>query len=162
MGKLNATAWLIIVGILVGPAYFFYCEMFSGRVVAKGSGALLAIDLEPAMNPVSIQAHGYSDRRMQSFHAVLRLGRTEIWKKAFSISAHDMKDAPSSTTVGLGMAKVPSAGTYELMVTGGGSIQVEVRRNAREPNMLVVWSGVALLALGLLLGFYSRPEAAQT
>jgi hypothetical protein len=161
MGKFSGTVWLIIIGILIGPAYFFYCEMFSGRVVAKGSGALLQADLDPSMNPVSILAHGYSDRRVQTFQAVLRLGRSEVWRKGFSISAHDRDGTRSSNTVGLGTLRISSPGAYELMVYGSSSIQVEIRRNVRDPNMAVVWAGVVMLVLGLLIRLSSRPGSAE-
>jgi cytochrome c biogenesis factor len=47
------------------------------------------------------------------------------------------------------------------MVSGSSSIQVEIRRNVRDPNMVVVWAGVVMLALGLLIRFSSRPGSAE-
>ena len=155
---LSGSALLMIVGFVIGPAYFFYCETFTGRTIEKASGRSIQLDLDPSMNPVGIQATGRPERVNRGFTAVLYQERRQVWQKSFSISAEKPGESPmwSSTTVVLGTVDVPSAGAYELLVSGSGTVELEIRRNVRRAHMGVVWTGVAMFFLGLLISVMGR------
>lgn len=96
---------LLILGLLLGPGYFLYCNYFSGSLINqvnvfnqeseayKKWSIPVALNLEPTMNPVSIVAkikynnqHGISTgQHHKKYNVTLKYGALEQWKETISL-----------------------------------------------------------------------------
>ena len=181
--KLTLVDWIgglmFVVGIVAGPVYYFYCESFSGRAageyqINKRDNAYppLSLTLDPEMNPIILWVSGSGDGHEGDSPTWLRLslldGKARLLTESIGFSL-DKDSRGVHLTQSLGQISVPRAAQYAFVVETSHSLgrsvavsdlRLTVKRNARVPNMRIVWSGVGLLVVGLLLGFMSgsRPE----
>lgn len=196
-----AAAVLIVVGLILAPGYALYATKFSGSLLARevvydqsvaviptglaevrARGAAeqydMTVRLEPAMNPIRLNAH-YSYRppragarhRIRDPYQVAIIPETESPPSAPAVTReleiiHD-RDGDSDATVSvssgsssLGMLNVDEAAEYHFAITqpGGGQasldvteIALEIRTNVMPVNFMHVTVGGAILLLGIVL-----------
>lgn len=183
MPKMSPMAWItglmVLGGLAAGPGYFVYCMAFSGKKVAtysmdkqQGRYRPVTLALDPEMNLILLKVHarveGSSSNSPTSLRVWLREDRTELLGTSVTFSIERDKDRADNASIveyqakALDQFSVPSAGKYTFSVeeprAGHRSVQVsnlevEVRRNAKAPNMKIVWWGVGILVAGFVLGW---------
>lgn len=143
---------------------------FGVSVGRGGAFKPFSVDLDPKMNPLSFSLSGKMAPNVDNatFRARLFAGNRTVLDKGVWLSRHDKNRANADpVSSDLGRVNVESPGQYHFVleeptlssrenVTG---ISVEVRRNVRDPNMRIVWTGVALLVIGCMIGsFLQKPS----
>lgn len=133
------------------------------------------VALDPQMTPVGfvVKAQFAAAAAVRSqvsnrYHATLYLDGAPVFEKSFSL-AHSGGRNPEhvSHSVALGTLEVGRTGQYTFVLEERGrqeiavnTLEVEVRRNVRAPVMALVWSGVALLLLGIVAAIAARRQSA--
>ena len=201
MGLKVAAAVLLVIGLILGPGYAIYATQLSGSLLAnevlydqsvtvipagpaefrtRGEGAQydMTVRLEPAMNPIRLNAR-YTYRPPRS--GVLRRGRYQIViipdsddPESASIETRDLeiihqRDGESDTSVAvasgsssLGLLHVDKPTEYHFAIAQPDGdqarldvteIALDIRTNVMPVNfMLVTIGGVTLVAgIGLLV-----------
>ena len=155
MGITNAVSVLmVIVGVIAGPIYYFYCDSFSGKKVGTFyTGDQPGLDLDPQMNPVSIGVTLYPSGLMDQYYvASLHLDNRRI----AATSTHVSSDATASSFT-LAQINVPRAGTYHFKIEPSRpglkllGVKYNVRRNTKVANLMIVLTGVVVFFLGCIL-----------
>ena len=160
---------MLLAGLATGPGYYFYCTWFTGKHVgeypirAEGRGIQpVTLPLDPDMNPIGMDISafviGSAGDAAPWIGMTLHDGRTRLLEglATFKIG----KDgAAGEHTVILGSFSVPRADRYTVHFNGAlgsssgprlSNPRLLVRRNMKEPNMTIVWWGVAILVASFL------------
>lgn len=158
----RGSAWTLPGGVIL---------RFSGNAAFKP----FTVVLDPQMTPVGfvVKAQFAAAAAARSpvsnrYHATLYLEGSPVLEKSFSLSHSGGKNPEHVThSVALGTLDVGRAGQYTFVLEERGrpeiavnALEVEVRRNVREPVMGLVWSGVALLMLGIAAAVAAQRQAA--
>lgn len=171
-------AILLIAGLVIGPVYYTYIRFFTGEIVTtqtvalqQNSGKLLfdpiELQLSPEMNEVGLiiridASHGplilSSNPPINKYHAIVSDGTNMLVDTHFSNTSPSVDSTPSmSFQDTLPLFKVNQRGTYQLKITVEGETEmqilkteVQVRENVKKPDMIIVITGIALLAAGIL------------
>jgi hypothetical protein len=163
---------LLALGLAAGPGYFLYGKYLTGASVgtyplaaASGGGfAPLALTLEPGMSPVRLvlrlsaeHGSGYPPAPRNRYRAVVSGEVGVLATSDFELVSSTVESSFQELRYVIGTFPVPTAGAYRLAIEATAepgmrvtAAQVEVRRNVREPDLRVVWAGVALIGLGVL------------
>ena len=155
MTRLAFSIVLAIVGALLGPGYYLYCEYFSGRTVGVyRTGEQSTFRLEPQMNPITITfgvPHGAASS--EYYWATLDSGGRRVAATSFHASSDAAVASASLVDI-----RVEHPGDYILRIGRSRSpqqalhgIEFKVRRNTRTADLRVAGIGVVLLVLGLVL-----------
>ncbi|WP_165922921.1 hypothetical protein [Sulfurirhabdus autotrophica] len=168
----------LIAGLIIGPAYYTYVRFFTGEIVAtqtvsfqQKSGKLLfdpiQLQLAPEMNDVGLiiridASHGplilSSNPPKNKYHAIVSDGTNVLVDIHFSSISPAVDSTPSvSFQEALPLFKVNQTGTYQLKIAVEGETEmqilkadVQVRANTKQPNMTIIFTGIAFLAAGIL------------
>lgn len=124
------SAVLALIGAVLGPGYYSYCEFFSGRSVGTFHTAeRLSFDLEPSMNPIAITVNvRHSATTSEFYWATLDSGNQRVAATSFHASAD---------------ATVASATLDNIRVEQPGSFQLRVGRARDQQNQML---GIELLS----------------
>jgi hypothetical protein len=173
------TFWSVFValaflgGIVAGPGCWIYCAGFSGKLVdshrvREVHGGLQAIEvaLDPSMNPLRLELSATIRRsilqtRSVGYRVQLADRREVLLEKStvFDLNSKDPDMVTKSNVVGT--ATVPVQGSYYVKVSGGSrdgsslairDLQLSIWRNARVPNMKIVWWGIGIMVASLVFG----------
>jgi hypothetical protein len=172
------TVWSVIVGlaflggVAAGPGYYIYCAGFSGKRVdtrtlreSQGGYQPVEVALDPSMNPVRLELSA-TVRRSASrdqpvrFHVRLLDGGTVLMEKSISLEIKEKEPDRQSQATTVGTAQLPAGGRYVVQIGGGparnslsvSNLEIVVWRNARMPNMKIVWWGVGIMVASLVFG----------
>ena len=126
----------------------------------------VSLDLDPKMNPLSFTLRGTMERRVDAatYRARLFLGSRPVLDKGVWLTRKEKDSDREAVVADVGNLTVESAGQYQFVLedsSQAGSekvtgLNIEVRRNVKAPNMRIVWTGVALLVLGCMIGTFSQ------
>ena len=167
---------LLVIGLLLGPAYFVYAKFFSG--VAVGSYALRAgpggfdpvsVALAPEASPVRVvlrlsvqygpSKDGPSVPRNR-YQAVATRDGAPVAEHSFELVANSVESSFQEFTWDFATLQVTKPGDYRLTLreTAPPEMQVisaylNVRRTVLEPDLRGVWAGAGLIGLAALLVF---------
>lgn len=169
----------ILAGIALGPVQAVYCVFMSGKQAGEyplKPNETVTIPLSSDMNPIRFNASiRHEDprsmrREVSRFDGTLTLADKAIWTETFSVSSEDDDDDRGSgitinanpmtnTTVGVHSFEVTETGDYQFQVKQTKSeLRVEemsllVRSNSRLVNMPSCIVGIAMLVIGVVVGF---------
>ena len=169
---------LIVIGLLIGPGYFAYCEYLSGNEQTRFAlkdraerwelpgGAILRfrsglgykpqeVELDPAMNDYRfLLAFDFtgSDATTPLNHYQFSVLDGEV-----AVLTRNLSVAPrASATVRLPPLEVPYPGRYTVLLeevgktgTPASRLTLVLRSNIEKPKMWLAWSGVVLLLAGI-------------
>jgi hypothetical protein len=165
---------LVVAGLVAAPGYYVYTTFATGatagrfalRAQAAGGGyGPLLITLTPEMNPVVLVVHAQAQWRgheygplRNRYSAVLYTGELPVAERRFELTAMAVESHFQTYRVPLSSFEVPIAGEYRLLVAEAAprdlqvdKLELEIRRNVRNPDPRVVWTGVGLLVAGFAL-----------
>ena len=172
-----ATLLLIVLGTILGPVYFAYCEYLSGETAETHTlteradrwelpdGAILrfrgglgyrpvALELTPELNLYRFR-FAFDAARIESspkdagndYQVSLLQGDIGILERSFRVVGNG--------TVALDPMAIPYSGSYVLLLEEAGvpqlpvaSVKLEVRGKVEKVRMWLVWSGLVMLAFG--------------
>jgi hypothetical protein len=165
------TLAIFILGLLLGPGYFLYTKYLTGTAAgtypltrtARGFEPLV-LRLPPEMSPVRLilrlsaqhgPSFGGATPRNRYRAAVSRGGATAA-ETPIELASNTVESSFQEFGHVLATLDVGQASEYRLQIeeTAEPGMQVtgasvEVRRNVGEPDMRVVWAGVAMLAVAV-------------
>jgi hypothetical protein len=170
------TLVLLALGLLVGPGYFLYARHLTGTVVgtyplatAQGGGfQSVAISLSPDMSPVRVilrlsAEHGPSvvgtptAAPRNRYRAVVSRGGQAVAETGVELVSSTIESSFQEFASVVATLEVGTAGEHLVQIEGVGEPQMqataaslELRRNATDPDMRVVWTGVALIGVALM------------
>lgn len=147
-----ASIVLTVIGALLGPGYYFYCEFFSGRAVGTfHTGERLTLELEPRMNPVAIGISMGPAGSDTNYWMALDEGGQRVAATSFHASS-------GSNTSAMLHATVTRAGAYQFRIEESAwrgravlGVPVKVRRNVRIVDPRIAVTGLLLFVIGLLM-----------
>jgi hypothetical protein len=162
---------LLALGLALGPGYFLYAKYLTGAGVgtypldgAPGGGfAPVAMTLEPGMSPVRLvlrlsaeHGTGYPPAPRNGYRAVVTGSTGTVATSTFELVSSTFESSFQELGHVVATFEVPAAGEYRVGIEAAGEPQmrvtaaaVEVRRNVREPDLRVVWTGAALIGLAV-------------
>jgi hypothetical protein len=176
------TLAVLVIGLLLGPGYFLYARHLTGAVVgtypvATAAGGRLEpvlLSLSPDMSPVRLILRVSADHgpsytgaptaapRNRYRAAVTREGQV-VAESVFELVANTLESSFQEFAEVLATLRIDAPGAYGVQIEETGKPQMrvtaaslELRRNARDPNMRLVWAGAALLGAGLLALLFAR------
>ncbi|MFN0040137.1 MAG: hypothetical protein ACKVP2_11545 [Burkholderiales bacterium] len=169
---------LILIGLLIGPGYFAYCEYLSGNEQTRFSltdraerwelpgGAILRfrsglgykpqeVNLDPAINDYQFLlvfdfAGSDSASTLNHYQFSVLDGEVAVLTRNLSVAPR------AATNVRLPPLKVPYPGRYTMLLeevgksgTPASRLTLVLQSNIEKPRMWLVWSGVILLLAGI-------------
>lgn len=176
----RAALLLVVLGLLVGPGYYAFCEYLSGRpgktyaMTERANrwtlpdGAILRVSGGMAYKPIPLELtpdeNGYrmrftfnvtqadASKASNSYEATLMQGDTSVMRRDMHI------DGRGRVNVALDPLKILYPGTYTLVLEEVGQpalvvdgVGLQLDTNVEQPKMWLAWSGLALLAVGVIL-----------
>jgi len=176
---MNSRALLLLVlGLLLGPGYFAFCEHLSGKagqtyaLTERGDrwplpdGSILRLRGGKAWKPVALELkpddNGYRLRftfnvtgsadAANEYQLNLLQGDATIMQRSLHIKGHGAVDAtPEPFQVfypGSYLLVLEEVGTPALDVAG---VSLQVDTGVEKPRMWIAWSGLALLVVAVAL-----------
>jgi hypothetical protein len=168
---------LIALGLLLGPVYYAAVRLFSGTELGSfplqpadpqdpgADYAPVVLDLTPDMGPVGLVLHveaewgpAHFESLSNRYRASLTHAEQELLERTVELTAYNLESGRQTFHEGLGAVDIPRPGRYLFSLTplgeaelGDTRIGLSVRRNVREPDPRLVWSGVGALAVGIAL-----------
>ena len=169
------TLLLIVLGTILGPVYFAYCEYLSGETAEMHTlteradrwelpdGAILrfrgglgyrpvVLKLAPELNLYRLRftldaARPESKGAGNDYQVRLLQGDVDIYQRSFRVGGNG--------TMAMDPMAIPYGGTYVLLLEEAGlpqlqvaGVKLEVRTRVEKVRMWLVWGGLAMLALG--------------
>lgn len=165
---------LIAIGLLLGPGYFLYARYLTGTAVGSyplGVAAPfqpVALALRPEMSPVRLilrlsAEHGPSytgtpaPAPRNRYRAVVTRAGEVIAQADFTLVSNTIESSFQEFGEVLATFEVAAAAEYRVALESAAEPQMrvtaaslEVRRNVQDPDLRVVWAGVALLGVALV------------
>ena len=176
----RAALLLVVLGMLVGPGYFAFCEYLSGRpgktyamteradrwTLADGSilrvrGGMaykpLPLELTPDENGYRLRftfnvTQADASKASNRYEATLMQGDTSVMRRDLQV------DGRGRVAVALDPLKILFPGAYTLILEEVGApalkvdgVGLQVDTGVEAPKMWLAWSGLALLAAGVIL-----------
>lgn len=167
---------LLVVGLILGPAYWVYAKFYTGKQTAmltlgKAEGPAekwrsAPFELKPEMAPAGLILHVDA-----SFAPSMDESRPPLDRYNVTLSREGVMAKPLMITLKAGNAangnpvfkehllfmQAVQGGSYQLEVTPASEpvmkiekMRLELRQNLSEPNSQVVTGGIIALVLGLL------------
>ena len=181
---------LIVLGLLIGPGYFTFCEHVSGRpgqtyaLTERGNrwtmpdGSILRLRGGMAYKPVPLEltpeSNGYrlrfsfnvtqadASEATNEYQVSLLQGDTGIAERNIKVKGRGKVD------VALDPLQIFYPGSYVLVLEEVGApqlavsgVSLQVDTGAEKPKMWVAWSGLALLVLGAGVLLYDAIKQAR-
>ncbi|HWH47280.1 MAG TPA: hypothetical protein VN664_05715 [Burkholderiales bacterium] len=169
------TLLLIVLGTILGPVYFAYCEYLSGEtaemhtltdradrwelpdgVILRFRGGLgyrpVVLKLTPELNLYRFRftfdaGHPGSKESANDYQVRLQQGDIDIYQHSFRVAG--------SGTLALDPLAIPYGGSYVLLLEEASlpqlqvaGVKLEIRTRVEKVRMWLVWGGLAMLALG--------------
>ena len=169
------TLLLIVLGTILGPVYFAYCEYLSGETAEMHTlsdradrwelpdGAILrfrgglgyrpvVLKLKPELNLYRFRltfdaGQPGSKESGNDYQVRLQQGDIDIYQHSFRVAG--------SGTLALDPPAIPYGGSYVLLLEEASlpqlqvaNVKLEIRTRVEKVRMWLVWGGLALLALG--------------
>lgn len=176
----RAALLLVVLGMLVGPGYYAFCEYLSGRpgktyaMTERANrwtlpdGAILRVSGGMAYKPIPLELtpdeNGYrmrftfnvtqadASKASNNYEATLMQGDTSVMRRDMHV------DGRGRVNVALDPLKILYPGTYTLVLEEVGQpalvvdgVGLQLDTNVEQPKMWLAWSGLALLAVGVIL-----------
>lgn len=136
---------MLFAGVLLAPAYYFYCTQFSGEQLGKfevsgragiwtlsdGSSQRFpggratrpfSVDLDPAMNPVGFNWHGRVSgtvmhrQEYNEYRAWLFFAGRPVMQESLSVSRDEKDSGTSRTWKSIGRVAVAQQGRYDFVL----------------------------------------------
>lgn len=176
----RAALLLVVLGMMVGPGYFAFCEYLSGRpgktfaMTERGDrwtlpdGSILRVRGGMAYKPVPLELtpdeNGYrlrftfnvtqadASKAGNHYEATLMQGDTSVMRRDLHV------DGRGRIAVALDPLKILFPGAYTLILEEVGApaltvdgVGLQLDTGVEAPKMWLAWSGLALLAAGIVL-----------
>lgn len=176
----RAALLLVVLGMLVGPGYYAFCEYLSGRpgktfaMTERGDrwtlpdGSILRVRGGMAYKPLPLELtpeeNGYrlrftfnvtqadASKASNRYEATLMQGDTSVMRRDLQV------DGRGRIAVALDPLKILFPGAYTLILEEVGApaltvdgVGLQLDTGVEAPKMWLAWSGLALLAVGVLL-----------
>lgn len=176
----RAALLLVVLGVMVGPGYFAFCEYLSGRpgktfaMTERGDrwmlpdGSILRVRGGMAYKPVPLELtpdeNGYrlrftfnvtqadASKAGNRYEATLMQGDTSVMRRDLNV------DGRGRIAVALDPLKILFPGAYTLILEEVGApaltvdgVGLQLDTGVEAPKMWLAWSGLALLAAGVVL-----------
>ena len=176
----NLSLFLLVAGLLAGPAYWVYAKFYTGSQAAmlaltkSGQGprdpwSAPVFKLSQDMAPVGLILHatGHFSPNMDEsrppkdgYQALLTRDGTAAKPLAFSLGVSDVANSHPAFKEHLLFLQVLQAGDYRLDIAPAADptiqldqVSLEIRQHLREPDSTVVTVGMLVMILGIL-GFF--------
>lgn len=181
---------LLVLGLLIGPGYFAFCEHVSGRpgqtyaLTERGNrwtmpdGSILRLRGGMAYKPVPLEltpeSNGYRLRfsfnvtqsdasdATNEYQVSLLQGDTGIAERSIKVKGRGKVD------VALDPLQIFYPGGYVLVLEEVGSpaltvsgVSLQIDTGVEKPKMWIAWSGMALLVLGVGVLLYDAIRQAR-
>lgn len=176
----RAALLLVVLGMLFGPGYYAFSEYLSGRpgktyaLTERGDrwtlpdGSILRVRGGKAYKPVPLELtpdeNGYrlrftfnvtqadASKAANRYEATLMQGDTSVMRRDLQV------DGRGRVAVALDPLKILYPGTYTLILEEVGApaltvdgVGLQLDTGVEPPRMWLAWSGLALLAAGVIL-----------
>ena len=181
---------LLVLGLLIGPGYFAFCEHVSGRpgqtyaLTERGNrwtmpdGSILRLRGGMAYKPVPLEllpeSNGYrlrfsfnvtqadASEATNEYQVSLLQGDTGIAERSIKVKGRGKVD------VALDPLQIFYPGGYVLVLEEVGTpllavsgVSLQVDTGVEKPQMWIAWSGLALLVLGVGVLLYDAIKRAR-
>lgn len=167
---------LLILGVLLGPAYYVYARFFSGTVLATQALAMnvsdgtvraaTTLELAPAQGPIGLILRvlaeqgplaAPSEAPRDPFVARVLLHDRLILEHRFTLASSAVEPHPGLVfQEALPLLDALDAGTYRVELASEGApqltlrhVDVQVRSGMQAPDWRIVATGAALLTAGV-------------
>lgn len=181
---------LLVLGLLIGPGYFAFCEHVSGRpgqtyaLTERGNrwtmpdGSILRLRGGMAYKPVPLEltpdSNGYrlrfsfnvtqadASEATNEYQVSLLQGDTGIAERSIKVKGRGKVD------VALDPLQILYPGGYVLVLEEVGApplavsgVSLQIDTGVEKPKMWIAWSGLALLVLGVGVLLYDSIKQAR-
>jgi LPXTG-motif cell wall-anchored protein len=176
----RAALLLVVLGMLVGPGYYAFCAYLSGRpgktyaMTERANrwtlpdGGILRVRGGMAYKPVPLELtpdeNGYrmrftfnvtqvdASKASNNYEATLMQGDISVMRRDIHV------DGRGRVAVALDPLKILYPGSYTLLLEEVGApalvvdgVGLQLDTGVEQPKMWLAWSGLALLAAGVIL-----------